>query len=308
MPIDPYDVQTNSWGGLTNKFYVPKLVNGEDQTLASYAFGKSVPLAYGTTDRIMPHTVIKHTVYVHCGVLTSIAPYPPILYSFSWIYDNTRGRMRYYPFCPCNSCPSTCTEQYYDIAFTPEILYRKNSPGHYYSESDNTIILPDGTLDYYPYDDLPSIAPCNMSQTFIPANGSLYAVNANISAHPYFPPYSLISAPAMQWRADHLAGYDNSQPNVLVKLSGIEHTYFIDKNIDLNLINSTEKNIYNPSEVNIAANNLVFPAGYTFKTILGRIPSWHEVNYANAVDNGGPYSDPRDVPVPVNVTVGEPSP
>ena len=110
MPSDPYDSNTDSWGGLSNKFYQPRLQNTTDQTLASQAFGESVPLFYGQNDKILPHTVIKHTVYVHCGPLTYSPPYPDIEYSFSWTYDNTRGRMRYYPFCTCNSCPSLCTE------------------------------------------------------------------------------------------------------------------------------------------------------------------------------------------------------
>jgi hypothetical protein len=51
-----------------------------------------------------------------------------------------------------------------------------------------------------------------------------------------------------------------------------------------------------------ALTNLIFPRRYTFKTILGVYPSVEEVNDANTIANGGPYLDPRDVPVPVNAS------
>ncbi len=47
------------------------------------------------------------------------------------------------------------------------------------------------------------------------------------------------------------------------------HNYFINNNIDLRDINNLEKKIYNPSEVSITADNLIFPANYTFLTARG---------------------------------------
>ncbi len=43
----------------------------------------------------IPHSVIKHTVNLHCG---STPTQNNIITSFSFYYDNTRGGMRYYPF------------------------------------------------------------------------------------------------------------------------------------------------------------------------------------------------------------------
>lgn len=262
----------------------------------------SVPLAYGANDKIMPHTAIKHTVYVHCGPLTNSSPYPDILYSFSWIYDNTRGRMRYYPFCSCNACPP-CSENQYDIVFTPEILFNQDAY-HYYNESDKTILLQDGVIDYFPFQELQSLAQCNFSaQTTLPANSDLYTTNGSTFSHPFFPPFSLISAPALQWRGKNPAGYESGSPSTtIVAMGGLKHTYHIDKNIDLALINPIDKIIYNPSEVSVTTDNLAFPAGYTFKTILGRYPSEQQVITANTTANGGIYSDLRDVPVPVDAT------
>lgn len=84
-------------------------------------------------------------------------------------------------------------------------------------------------------------------------------------------------------------------------IGGISHTYVIDKNIDLTIINPEEKIIYNPSEVEITADDLIFPSSYTFKTIRGIYPTAAEVNAANTAANGGPYTDLRQVPVPTDL-------
>jgi hypothetical protein len=73
----------------------------------------------------------------------------------------------------------------------------------------------------------------------------------------------------------------------------------------LSIINPTEKVIYNPSEVFITsgADNLIFPTEYTFKTIRATYPFEFEVTAENITDNGGPYSDLKDVPVTTDLYV-----
>ena len=90
-----------------------------------------------------------------------------------------------------------------------------------------------------------------------------------------------------------LAGY-NYQTNIHEPNAPM-HNYIIDKPIDLTIINSSEKIIYNPSEVDIDLNGtLTFPSGYTFKTVYGLYPTHAEV--ANA-DPNNLYAKPEDVPV-----------
>ncbi len=63
--------------GLISQVYANGLVHGWDQQCH------------------LPHTILKHTIYFHCG--ESIED--DIIDSISWVYDNTRGAMRSYPFC-----------------------------------------------------------------------------------------------------------------------------------------------------------------------------------------------------------------
>ena len=59
----------------------------------SYHIAQAITLA-GADRKYLPHTAIKHTVYIHCtSSYTS-----DIMDSIVWVYDNTRGP------CPC-VCP-----------------------------------------------------------------------------------------------------------------------------------------------------------------------------------------------------------
>lgn len=64
--------------------------------------------------------------------------------------------------------------------------------------------------------------------------------------------------------------------------SSIKHQYVVDQLIDLSTINPQEKIIYNPEEVSIDLNGtLVFPMGYTFKTVYGLYPSQAQIDAAD---------------------------
>lgn len=295
LPHDPYNNTDKSWGDLSNVFTAPEFSNTFDQTLASNAFVRTNPLVADFQNKILPHTVIKHTVYIHCGSEVNSPPYPPVLYSFSWVYDNTRGRMRYYPPCNCN-CTGLggCTQDDWDITFIPEIL---TYSGHNYNESDPTVLMPSGTLDYFPYSELSNLSTCTLPVTTVPIQNACYLCGATYSS-PYFPPYSLVSSPAWQNRGKNIAGYKEIPgSNDLQIIGGIQHQYFADENIVLTDINPIEKIFYNPSDVTITAPNLLFPSNYSFRTIRGVYPSPAEVQADNTAINGGPFNDPRDVPV-----------
>ena len=75
------------------------------------------------------------------------------------------------------------------------------------------------------------------------------------------------------YEGDHYAGYTNS--GELYDYSQFNeyntHTYEVNKPFDLSILNPEQKIIYNPSEMNINIgdihNPLIFPEGYTFKTV-----------------------------------------
>jgi hypothetical protein len=142
------------------------------------------------------------------------------------------------------------------------------------------------------------------------------------------PPYSLLDVYLKNNSASIPAGYmlngsgmlyyEPNAPNSPCNIyKGLRHTYFIDRgsnNLNLNILNSVEKIIFNPSEVHIDPDagdpsqnkppiEVVFPEDYTFKTLLGRYPSLAEANTANLdPQNGGPFTYLKDAPVPVNAS------
>ncbi len=93
-----------------------------------------------------------------------------------------------------------------------------------------------------------------------------------------------------------LVGYD-SQNNVYEPNAPVHH-YTIDKPITLTTINPSERIIYNPSDFDIDLGNnsppLVFPTGYTFKTVYGLYPSTDDVDLS---DVNSLYVKPEDVPI-----------
>ncbi|MBL0054547.1 MAG: hypothetical protein IPP29_25230 [Bacteroidetes bacterium] len=124
----------------------------------------------------------------------------------------------------------------------------------------------------------------------------------------FAPPYSLYDVTLRCTYGNLLAGYElnssgelsfqQNSSTLLGIYEGLRHTYHIDQNIDLTIINPSEQTIYNPSEVDVTASDLHFPSYYTFKTIRGVYPSIANVTADNNdPQTGGPYTDLRDVPV-----------
>ena len=95
-------------------------------------------------------------------------------------------------------------------------------------------------------------------------------------------------------------GFESTSGAVFTRMPGIEHQYEIDQNIDITIINPTEQVIYNPSEVSVTADDLIFPCGYEFKTVRGLYPTEQEVIDANNLYNQG-HTDLRNVYVPTDL-------
>lgn len=314
MPNDSYNSGTNKWGDL-NRFYEEEFGNlssfvTEASTLVSYAFLAASSM-YNQRPSNFPHTALKHTIELHC----SSDPNDDIIASFSFIYDNTRGRMKYYPFKNNNDAQGAGSSMY-DVVYRPENLIDPDRTyGYQYNDSSNSGWFDGGTINYFPYSE---INPQCGLPALIPSNSDYFVGSANFTQNPnntyewlasaydytFHPPYSLTSTFLRDNSALYPAGYEyNSVTQALAERPGIPHTYQIDADIDLSDINPTEKVIYNPSEVDVTyAGQIIFPDNYTFKTIRGKYPTSAEVNAANTTANCGTYTDLRDVPVPTDVS------
>lgn len=298
--------------------YAGRLVSNEFVSgiqLGAWAGGGSIGMS------LLPHTAIKHTVYLHCPVTNDVVT------QFSWIYDNTRGMMRCYPFTDSNVGGQSGDHQW-DVMFVPMLLMENATstpPVNFYNRTNNFDplsgegIFPGGTINYYPFSEIDN----NGCTTFPLPNSSdvfnqsalggptgqptsypyyLYEPIGAGNSYPFFAPYLLLSAPLRNAKGRDLAGYTNlnidEMEPILQPSQRIWQQYHIDQNIDLSIINPSEKTIYNPSEVTITADNLIFPNDYTFKTIRGVYPSaLDEVLPQNTVQNCGYYNDLRQVPV-----------
>lgn len=269
--------------------------------LVSCTFMRSTGI--GDPHTVYPHTVLKHTVYLHCGQQSS----SPIISSFSWYYDLTRGRTREYPYY-YGSLPVTTNTEHYDLLLRPEII----SDGYYdqaaYSlcyfsrpkvgETCNTDPDYEGCpINFTPFD--PAI---DDNCLYIPSTnnaeygGAYNGGGAYIS--PVLPDYSYTASGAPRnHRGTTLAGYSSDDGTLVSSATPFVHHYTIDKNINLRKINADEEIIYNPSEVSVTASNLVFPSPYTFKTIRAIYPFSAELHADNSASNGGPYTDLSRVPV-----------
>ncbi|MBI4932224.1 MAG: T9SS type A sorting domain-containing protein [Bacteroidetes bacterium] len=261
----------------------------ESSTLVSAAFSSSNAISGnwpGTTNRIIyPHTILKHTIYVHCG---SDWQNDPIIDELSFVIDHTRGKMKEYPFVTVNYAGSQTFQ--HDINVFPELFLSNDY-------NQNTDPLTIGTIDYFPVAE-PDFNLCNGQLAPNPSMAS--SSNPMNFIHPA--PYSLTGFKLLDALGDHQAGY-NVNSGFLSPMFGILHTYNVNESINLSIINPSEKIIYNPSEVTLTyQGQIVFPDHYTFKTIRGLYPTATEVNNANTIANCGPYTDLRDVPVPTDLS------
>jgi hypothetical protein len=266
---------------------------------------------------VLPHSVLKHTINIHCGPDFTLNP---IISSFSFYVDLTRGRLREYPFRSNNPTSGNPTD--HDLIIRPELIvtpsgfydsnvfsncnYSKLFPGGKCEDGVTVDDLDGFSINYTPFD------PTSDDCSFIAANqnanfGDLF-FNGMLGTGDIFrlplADYSIIASTSVRnFNGTTLAGYSNfTGHGTMTRLynSPITHNYTIDKNITIDWINPTEKIIFNPSEVYITANDLHFPSHYTFKTIRGTYPYKSEVDEAeNDPNNGGPFNDPTKRSVPV---------
>lgn len=183
---------------------------------------------------------------------------------------------------------------------------------HEFEVASNNSWIDGGVLNYMDISIEPS--SCSSSNYFpasLPDNFYTYG-NEPIYGLP--PWNSLLNASLRNGHGTALAGYSFFNPGINIPNNdfiGMKQDYFINSSINLYDINTTPKEIYNPSEVHIDPDagdqqglnlpiEVIFPEGYTFKTILGRYPSYQQVLDASNDPQNGYYNDMRDIPVPVD--------
>lgn len=171
-----------------------------------------------------PHTIHKITIYAEENGEVKDSVY--------WYADNTRGKMKYYPFVhlPIGSGGPGATT--IDVHFQPSIEIMD----HDYPDPEDYVLFKYNKMVF----------------------GPLLGEEGN-----FFPGYKTpdpCSPPEPNKKIAQLVG------------THYKHTYTVDYPFDLTIINPSEMKIFNPSEVEINLDNdrtdpLVFPSGYTFETI-----------------------------------------
>ncbi|MGR6088169.1 MAG: T9SS sorting signal type C domain-containing protein [Arcticibacter sp.] len=344
MPDDAYNSNNKKWGELCNIVenglfstsgdFIGGITNATHKPEALVStFFHILHSGYVDERNLLPHTVTKHTIFLH----STNDPGSSILNQFSFYYDNTRGRMRYYPFLKDNN-PISNVSQSWDVVFRPELIFDPfefvNYPGTYnYCNLDNLSWISGGTINYFPlalnntsFNCISDYIDCSLPFA-TRKNGITYSGKPTDFEYDGNcpPPYSLYDTYLRNTYGNLMAGYyldantnelkfdGNLNSSSTGIYEGIKHEYFIDKgypDLDLSLINAYDKIIYNPSEVTLDPDNgivgtnppidVIFPENYTFKTILGRYPSYQEVIDASNDPQNGYYTDMRDIPVPVD--------
>lgn len=325
---DPISGPNNSISNkLYNKTPMKPFQRSLVHTISDPSFNNSlVSLAFGAVSgasiphTVLPHSIFKHTINIHCGIDINLSP---IISSFSFYVDLTRGRMREYPFRD-NTTVSGINIVDHDLLIRPQLIL--TSTGNYELNSKSNCnysrtLIGGKCFDGITIDDLEGVT-INYTP-FDPSSDDFCASIPTLQNVGYGDSFYTTSYPSGKMHglplADHaliaytsirnfdgttLAGYKItnglSAMEKLVPNNSIVHQYTIDKNINLEWINPVEKIIYNPSEVNITTNNLYFPPNYTFKTIRATFPFESEVVEAESdPKNGGPFTDPTKQDVPV---------
>lgn len=304
-PLSSYDPLTLSWsydGGtlpciglvcnLKNKIdretfnasgFSERLGPPASQALISAFFMSDIP----TTNQrdLLPHTILKHTINFHCGLTIN----DPIISSITWIYDNTRGAMKTYPFYPINGQPTGNGKKHYDVIFVPELVSRNETYSgtencSFYSEpsinpSSNCVAsgmnLDGGTIDYYPFSEIQNTNCSHAGFTPVQNPSTFHYDPSSGPKHVQPNPYSILTGTFPRNEIGTVFAGMELNGSALAKI-GYQygwtfptHEYKIDNSIVLSDINFDEKKIYNPSEVDITAPDLRFPANYTFLTARG---------------------------------------
>lgn len=247
-----------------------------------------------------PHSVLKHTIYLYC------VDEKVFLDSLTWIYDNTRGTMKKYPFS--ENISVGMAPAIYDVIFLPTFLHHEcynNDPcfSNYLQEDNATWYCFDqdisncsGTINYYPIEDSYPYENkrhnCGENCNPLFSDQSLIFPPQSLCDFFHPAPYTILWAHLLNFQKNSLPGHINGVPHNL----GIEHTYQVG-GFDITQINPYEKEFYNPSEV-LITSPLTFPCGYTFRTVYGRLPErniveQYQVNHQNL------YPDIRRVPAPI---------
>ena len=310
MPSEqfPYDPAQNSWVRNTTGLSTPPVGNTNDYllrreftgqyadpsvsasgisgnthyaTLASAGIPRHsiTPLAEYHSERVFyPHTILKHSFYMHCG--NNITD--PIIDSMVFIIDHTRGKMSEYPFISTNS---NTTFLEHDVTISLD----------WYTPITGSTL---NTIEYFPF-----LKPPSVCSSHIPTDGSsVWNEQDFIRPHPQTLLHYFLGNNA----GSAAVGYN---PTFANEQDGIKHDYIIDRTFDLNILNPSEKIIYNPSDVAIdlnqpynttlASRTLTFPSGYTFKTVSGLYPTPAQV-YAGDPDRL--YNDPQKIPYSTTLT------
>ncbi|MBL0053654.1 MAG: hypothetical protein IPP29_20235 [Bacteroidetes bacterium] len=152
MPDDQYNTTTKKWNLLTNSvsdnFIGSPLYITAPTTLVSMRYVTDEVNSF--TSPFIPHTIIKHTIYLHC----TSSPTSDIINQFTFYYDNTRGALRYYPF-KIDNYSTSGNAGVWDILFRPEVVTDiRDKIGAYvcdYSQVSNADWFDGGTIDYFPF-------------------------------------------------------------------------------------------------------------------------------------------------------------
>ena len=248
----------------------------------------------------LPHSILKYTLYIR-----DPNDIESVIDSISWVVDNTRGRMRNYPFSDSN-LPNT-GPAYYDVTIFPMIQYHETAfGGHSYENNSNSIWyespetdLDNGSINFFPFSDIVNSPYLDPEYLLYPDPENLddYVYNFKNTQLDQFihpPPYCIVNPTIRNSSGKLYAGYPTSLPN------GIEHDYSIVGDCQLELLNPTEKVIYNPSVCTVNTV-LIFPQDYKFLSVHGK-PADRAVvlDYKNNYwpERGWVFQDYRDVPVP----------
>lgn len=239
---------------------------------------------------IHPHTALKYTFY---GDVLDANGQPTNTdnFSYSKVWDHTRGSMNCYPFTS-NGSDSNWPKDY-DVVMQFRL--------YHHTTGSSKFILPfcDNRNDYEDLE-LPLPGPSSWKG--------------------YIPEFDIRNSTQKQ-----VAGWDNGDYST--DFGGKKHTYVIDKILDITDLNAEERVIYNPSRVIIdltdcdgnprstTDNRLVFPSCYTFKTVRAKYPDVELDPNSNPTnsqfyydlmtpENGGPFEDFRDLPFNTDQTAG----
>jgi hypothetical protein len=233
-----------------------KIINSPSTLVSNFFTVLGPP---GSGREFLPHTVLRHTLYAHAGSLESSS----LVDSISFIVDNTRAAMRFYPFVNGNAnTGTTSSESTHDVLIYSDIILPSTN-----GDSTNTI----GSANYYTQTTacFPIVVGSD-TLCFSEEAGCLPA-----SADPFDflhpSPYSFLRVRQLSYRGNYPIGYIKPSAT-LEPVGGVKHQYVIDENIDVSTINPIEKIIYNPILVRIEADSLVFPTGYTFSNAPGKYP------------------------------------